>query len=263
MKHKKQNKAFTLAEVILAIAIMGVGMVFAACLFPAAIKETESSSAALEGLIIAQNGLNVAKEMLHGNIATPPLASNISINTPNKQISGTGNFIWIDGEVTKENLSNSALGLSGFYDPTADWSTPPSSLPDTGCVILIQRQGSTNDYLVISVSYRKRKSTSTILVESLPFNLGSMKETVQNVANPDKFVKNGMVIVNTNTDTAGKMARITGKKKNGSNYDVTIEHPLTNGGTINNVIVINEIDAGNVLQQTPVLSATSAIITIN
>ena len=84
--------------------------------------------------------------------------------------------------------------------------------------------------------------------------------TVGSTSEAKKFVKNGILIVDSSDETlAGKMARILGRDNN----KITINHPLTNGGSISNAIVIYEDDSGNVLQETPILSATSAIVTIN
>lgn len=55
------RRGFSLVEVILAISILGVGMTMVAALFPAALKENESSVNDVLGSLICQNGLAVTR----------------------------------------------------------------------------------------------------------------------------------------------------------------------------------------------------------
>ncbi|RPI64301.1 MAG: prepilin-type N-terminal cleavage/methylation domain-containing protein [Planctomycetaceae bacterium] len=58
------RKAFTLAEILIAIGIMGVGMVMVAALFPAAAKEASVSTEELVGNIICHNSVGAIKGSL-------------------------------------------------------------------------------------------------------------------------------------------------------------------------------------------------------
>ncbi len=57
--------AFTLAEVLIAIGILGIGLTMASALFPAAIMRNGSSVNDTLGLTICENGLMIAKAVLN------------------------------------------------------------------------------------------------------------------------------------------------------------------------------------------------------
>ena len=59
--NKRWRGAFTLAELLIAVAILGVGLSMIATLFPAALRENQRSTDDVLGSIICQNGLAVAK----------------------------------------------------------------------------------------------------------------------------------------------------------------------------------------------------------
>ena len=59
---------FTLMELMMAIGILGIGMVMAASVFPAALKENQLSNDDVIGEMICKNGLNMGK--IHYTVAT-------------------------------------------------------------------------------------------------------------------------------------------------------------------------------------------------
>jgi len=63
---------FTLTEVLIAIIVMGIGLTMAAALFPAAMKETETSINDVNGTIIAANGLDIAASVLTQDDVSDP-----------------------------------------------------------------------------------------------------------------------------------------------------------------------------------------------
>ncbi len=108
----------TLAELLISVAIMGIGLVMAGALFPVGIKETERASNNTLGEIICRNGLSIAgSRYSQGNITTS------SLEMPNN--------------------------YKGSY--------PKDSNDDTfGYVLLARRVNATkNDYQFVVVSYRK------------------------------------------------------------------------------------------------------------
>ena len=65
---------FSLAELMIAIGILGIGMTMAATLFPTAIKLNEMSTQETIGTIICENGLAIAQTFLRaGNVTDPNL----------------------------------------------------------------------------------------------------------------------------------------------------------------------------------------------
>ena len=122
---------FSLAELLIAIAILGVGLAMAAALFPAGILATQNSANDILGTIICQNGQAVAKGLL--------LYSDVSERT---------------------NLSFTSLNDCKALNviPEADWLYPsaPNSTLKRG-FFLLARQVTThlNDYQLVIISYRQ------------------------------------------------------------------------------------------------------------
>jgi prepilin-type N-terminal cleavage/methylation domain-containing protein len=65
-----QTTGFTLTELMIAIAIFGIGLAMAAALFPAAIKQNQSSVNNVMGSIICQNGLATVKALPQDKLET-------------------------------------------------------------------------------------------------------------------------------------------------------------------------------------------------
>ncbi len=63
-KAERPQPGFSLAELMIAIGILGIGMTMAATLFPAAIKLNEMSTKETIGTAITENGLAMAKALL-------------------------------------------------------------------------------------------------------------------------------------------------------------------------------------------------------
>lgn len=63
---------YSLAELVLALGVLAIGMTMAAALFPTAIKLNEQSNRDSVGTLIAANGLAIAKAMLLGSQVTDP-----------------------------------------------------------------------------------------------------------------------------------------------------------------------------------------------
>ena len=124
---------FTLAEIMFAIVILGVGLTMAAALFPAAMEFHQSSSTQQIGGIAAENGLAIAGTSLHH-----PL--------------GTGSSL---ADVT------SKLG-------PAERKYPFSINGPRGCVVLArQMRSGVNDYLVVVVGYTKSDAGASVNAASL------------------------------------------------------------------------------------------------
>lgn len=117
------GRGFTLTEVLIAVAIFGVGLTMAAALFPAAIKESERSFSSQIGAIVAQNGLSTAKAVLKPNdIAGPALA------------------VLSDEDIGNPKIAPSVLR----YAEDANMGT-----------VVLGRKLADNDFQLVSVSYKK------------------------------------------------------------------------------------------------------------
>jgi len=149
---------FTLAELLIALGIIGVCMGMAAMLFPVAIQQQDQSVNDTVGIMVCQNGLLVAKSLL-------------SHPVPNAD----DNLRAIDAAclplIDQFALYYPGVQMPRPTGPQAGWvedpAVPGDYYPDTlkGCVVLIrQPNAGVNDYQLIVVSFTKRQPTNTVAV---------------------------------------------------------------------------------------------------
>jgi len=127
--------AFSLAELMIALGILGIGIAMVAVLFPAALKQTEASYNDSIGTIIAQNGLAVARTMLKATDVT----------------SDTLAPLWDDSTTP---ASNPPATLREYND------NPPAT-PDKGFIVL-GRQIAGNEVQLVIVAYAKKNPTAKV-----------------------------------------------------------------------------------------------------
>ncbi|MHC4561982.1 MAG: PulJ/GspJ family protein [Planctomycetota bacterium] len=73
----RRRRAFSLAELMIAIGILAIGLVMAGALFPAAMQMNRRSSRDVIGSIICENGLAMTKvRFASGAVSPPPRGSN-------------------------------------------------------------------------------------------------------------------------------------------------------------------------------------------
>jgi prepilin-type N-terminal cleavage/methylation domain-containing protein len=121
----RPRRGFTLAELLIAVAILGVGLSMIATVFPAAMRENQRSTDDVLGSIICQNGLAVVKARF--THATGP---------------------------TNLGLEPLAMGTDEYY-PEDD------SASGMGFLVLARRYAAdANDYQFVMVAYRKRADSS-------------------------------------------------------------------------------------------------------
>lgn len=150
------RSGFTLTEVLIAIGILAIGMTMVAAIFPAALKMTEDSTNNSLGVIIAENGLAMAKarlqadQDLNGTADAIPgeVFSNVFLNTDNYHCIDESH----DAFVTKNDQ----------HYPNAD--------PDTkkGWAMLARRiytddtdRPQDQGYMLVVTSYRKKEPSNT------------------------------------------------------------------------------------------------------
>ena len=124
---EKLRGGFTLTEVLIAIIVMGIGLTMAAALFPAAMKETETSINDVNGTIIAANGMDIAAGVL--------AADSTDFPAPDTW------YVFADAD----NTSIIPAGLQQY-----------SGEPNRGFVILgRQLAAGRNEYQLVSIAYWK------------------------------------------------------------------------------------------------------------
>ena len=143
--------AFTLVEVLIAIAILGVGITMAAALFPTAIKQNQRSANDTIGMIVAKNALAVVKARL----------------TAASIISSTLTPV---GGLTEADLTYPVPREPRANFP-GDWDgVPLRPVALRGAMVLARRiqpdpanlDPNRNDFQLVIVSFAKQRSVNTI-----------------------------------------------------------------------------------------------------
>ena len=181
-----RNGGYSLIELMIAIGIMGVGMTMAAALFPTAIKQNQSTFADMQGMMLCENGLAIAKTNFVHNLGTLTTTNQdvrgISTTTledltPRLQMTvGTTNYP-VDN-VFADHFDGTVAGTSvpGGYRVLAGWYAPMTYNSPTGrngdplltsrsrTVILGRRLNSpANDYQLVSIGCIASRPDATIL----------------------------------------------------------------------------------------------------
>lgn len=139
-----RHAAFTLAEVLIAIGVLGVGLTMAASLFPAAMIETERSVNASIGTLICENALFAAAQRAKSatNINTQYM---VRVNTISK------------ADRAYPTPSTPEPTAPGTYPEWVDYSGSGDFNPATvtGYEVLVRRIGTTSRYELLIVAYGK------------------------------------------------------------------------------------------------------------
>jgi hypothetical protein len=143
-------------ELMMAIGILGIGMVMAASVFPAALKENQLSNDDVIGEMICKNGLNMGK--IYYTADTPAnKPSEVGLDYFAKESAVDENHISL---IPKENQhypigdANASMGyalLARKIDDDADPST-------------------TEGYQLVCVAYRKRDASKTVYWDFIRVN---------------------------------------------------------------------------------------------
>ncbi len=137
------RRGFSLAELVLALGVLAIGMTMAAALFPAAIKLNEQSTRDSVGTIVATNGLAMARAVIHPG-------------------TGPGQF----------NPNNHELRLvedtecQAFSDPNFLKYRPDPSAPTTRGVLVLGRPLAHGWQLVV-VSYDMTTTDNQVVARSV------------------------------------------------------------------------------------------------
>jgi len=237
-------QAFTLAELLIAIAILGVCISLGATLFPLAIRTHAESVGNTIGMLIAENALTVAKTVLTdadvpaGNVVIP-----VATALP-------------------------ALSSYAFYYP-AITTSPPAALPDTaewvwvggvpyprtltGTVVLARRIApGRNDYQLIAIACEKEKPENALgwQTQTLDFDVNG----TQVIQGGGGFLKAGGAIVVSTGTYAGRYAVIDTAPADGTSCK--LKTPIAPGGAGVQALIVVEKD-GATPEGIPVMAVMS------
>lgn len=137
-----RRAGFSLAELMIAIGIMGVGLTMAASLFPAAIKEHSRSSSDVLGMIIAQNGLAMGRASL--------------------TLDGSGTVSGI-------TVGSALVDVTTAVKPDASRIYPVNEATTTRGFLLMARQKTSNknDYILFAIAFIKSAVANTVQLQQI------------------------------------------------------------------------------------------------
>ena len=230
----RNRSAFTMMEMMIAVAILGIGMTMIAALFPAAIRENQISINDTIGNLICENGLAVAKSVLKKK------------NIPSTSLSRVAE------EFVVVNISqNNQHHPQGTRDEDIAIGRKLY-----GFVVLGRRTNVEGSYQLIIVSYaRERRNPVTDdfpAVMAVAKNVtiadrGTDESVLQNIADSDRklFAPGGWVITSD-----GRFARIVGF----SGSDLIVKPQLPTTGTMIVWTVVQIMDPSGNVGANPVMS---------
>jgi prepilin-type N-terminal cleavage/methylation domain-containing protein len=198
--------AFTLAELLIAIGILGVCLSLGATLFPMAIKTHEQSILDTAGLLVCENEMNVARAVLtDGSIGQADMDVQW-ISTHNAAVTTTlSDFAFCDPAVTmpKPDMSSVPNGNADWewVSGSSGWMYAPKALK--GAVIFARRIApNLNDFQLIAVEYEKADPSHGVWAKLLsgatvnrPGSVSGTPATVAVQASDKQYLQKGGVII--------------------------------------------------------------------
>jgi len=134
---RARRAGFSLAELLISVGILSIGLSMCATLFPAALKENERSLNNVLGTLICENALSLGKVSLNGD-------------DPDRDDPANE----VENDVLQD-WSAKGLGSGSLY--------PYGVSGKLGC-ILLARKIEHGGYQLVAVAYRKRKSTNSVQI---------------------------------------------------------------------------------------------------
>ncbi len=247
--------AFTLVEVLIAIAILGVGITMAAALFPTAIKQNQRSANDTIGMIVAKNALAVVKARL-----TAGDLNSAGINDTELKSLGNGTGaeylgVLSDLELTypvpreprASFMEDVVTGVGG------DWWDDAGTLRHKalrGAVVLGREMTpGANDYQFVIVSFAKQPihhNENRVIPQRVSGNVFLPPNTDASVFTSPDLQRGGVVILDydpANPDLTGTFARITAMQGN----QAVLDKDISVTGVVNAWIVVERDAANNVV----------------
>ena len=209
------RKGFSLAELLISIGILSIGLSMSAMLFPAALKESKRSLNNVVGSLICENALALGKLRLHAEHPDPAAPADPL-------------------EVTQSTLVDRTDDLDdGQYYPYGDTNSK------MGCFLFARKFGE-GSYLLVAVAYRKRKDTNVVHLREPTCTV-----TDGTVTTGSAVLRLGSPVIHKDSGRFGILASVT-SPTNGQ-----LVSPLTFGE--GNYFVFEEEEGAKTLDASPVL----------
>ena len=207
------RRGFTLSEILIATAILGVGLVMVVAVFPVAIEQNKESTADVLGTIICENALAQIKASW-----THPLAG----------VSNTFDPAMVDAAsvVIEGNYPVPMLGDGG-------------NAANRGFLVLARQPDLTrNDYQFVIVSYLKSNPNNNVRAKTVIFGSPDPNYTQFSVNSNTNWLKMGSPVIDPGSGRYAMIAAVFGSGP----VTVKLDRPLTG---ITSVIVVAETDPVN------------------
>ena len=219
---RRRCKGFTLAEILIALGILVIGMSMVAAIFPAAMEFNRASTNSTLGTIICENGLVLSEMTLTAEIV--------------------GDSVVLQAYVDDAHLPDA----EHLYYLTKAQQHYPTDTEDsrTGFVMMARKVSATGStYQLVTVAYRKTEKSNTVALVPITCSISGRDITLSGANNTSLRI--GTPVINratgqyafvdsiNSTGTAGTLDIDPAKRSmpDGSSY-VLLERTST-GGAIN------------------------------
>jgi prepilin-type N-terminal cleavage/methylation domain-containing protein len=159
----QHRRGFSLAELMIAIGIMGVGITMVATIFPTALKQNELSNNDCMGMLIAENGMAMAKGLVDESNMKSTYISPVAPNPPLQ--------LAVVADATHGDPNHFPIAADQQQFPTWPPRDPNDTYPSfQGYVVLARKMSADPDehlYQLVTVSYAKRGSGTVVRAKQL------------------------------------------------------------------------------------------------
>ena len=226
------RRGFSLAELMIAIGIMGIGLTMAASLFPAAIREHSRSASNVLGMIMTENGLETARATL-----TYPLEDSGGVTV------GT----------SMADCTKTITPAGCLQYPIVEGDTTAKR----GCLIMGRRKtANQNDYILLIIGYvlSDENHTGELMQVTAPVTKNTKNFDISaTIANPNDWVKIiGSPVIAPN----GSFSKIVGI--DAVNSKAVMSHALDKDNDVTNPWIVVEKSSGALAgTRSPAMGVTS------
>ena len=241
---RRGGKGFTLAEILIALGILAIGMAMVAAVFPAAMEFNRRSTNSTLGTIICENGLVLAEMALTAEI-----------------IGDSQELTVYADDNTKDHLTKAEQHYPTGHEDSR-----------TGFVVMARRVSEAGGaYQLVTVAYRKSEENNTVALFPIICSISDRNISVSGAGK----LRTGTPLINrktgefafvdsvNRTGTAGTLDIDTTKRSmsGGSAYYVLLERTSTGGaipiGTVRRSPAIGAISKVTGLRHDPVADSGS------